>query len=630
MTAPHTNRDTHSRRLVLSAAAALCALTLACYAQVYSFDFIYIDDDVYVIDNPLVHRGFTPENIREVFTSFRGGIWMPLTTLTFIADHSLFGLHPGGYHITNLVFHCMNTLLLFFVIVRMTGAPGPCFFAAALFGVHPLHVESVAWISERKDVLSVFFFMLCLLTYVSYVRKRRFGFYLLCAFLFIAGLMAKPMLVTFPAVLLLLDWWPLGRFADNTERASMVLAEKLPLFAVSAAAGYIAYRAQQHGESITGLDVLPLVHRCANALTAYGTYLLQTAVPHNMGILYPHPGIDVSFQTAGLSALVLMLASVIAIRVRTASPAVLFGWLWFLGTLVPVIGLVQIGPHARADRFMYIPLIGLAVAVAWGMPRFLSLLPKSKIITRTLAALVLLLFSIITAAQVSLWKNSETLFAHTLQVTEDNFRIHNNLGHVYYRQGHTAGALEHFARAAALNPSYARSRHNLGVVLSEKKQYRDALYHLSAAVRLEPGNARYRTALGGVLFDLKQYKRARLHFGKAVELNPGSLLIKQGSVEEAIALYRSLLKKNPGYAAAHYNLGAALYRLGRIGEAAQAFQEAIRHRPRYGKAYFALGNIRFRQGRLEESIGLLRRALTLMPDHAGTERLLRKAREKIK
>ena len=428
------------------------------YWQVGGHRFVNFDDNVYVSENPQVLRGLTPESVSWAFATAHGDNWYPLTWLSYMADIELFGLNAGWHHRVNMLLHLANTVLLFLVLWRMTGGMWQSGFVAALFGVHPLHVESVAWVSERKDVLSALFWMLTMGAYLRYARRPTVGRYLAVAVLLALGLMCKPMLVTLPCVLLLLDWWPLGRLAPAASQSARpvlgrflrLVWEKVPLFGLSAASAAITYLAQAMGGSTSRIMDLTLGSRVSNVVVSYAVQLWRTVWPSSLGPFYPHPAsihADTPAWATIASVLLLSGLTVVALRQAGGRPFLAVGWFWFVGTMVPVIGLIQTGSHATADRFTHLPLVGVFIAIAWGIP---AALPEWRFRRATLAVgggAVVLALAGAAWTQVGFWRDSEVLWSRALAVTDRNWLALNNLGDVYYRLGRYQQALGYFQEA---------------------------------------------------------------------------------------------------------------------------------------------------------------------------------------
>lgn len=482
---------------------ALSLLVSIVYWQVGGHDFITLDDDTYVYMNPPVLKGLAPESISWAFTTFHGANWHPLTWLSHMFDVELFGQNAGWHHRMNLLYHLLNTELLFLVLWRMTGGMWQSAFVAALFGVHPLHVESVAWVAERKDVLSTLFWILTMGAYLRYARRPGIGRYLLVTAAFALGLMCKPMLVTLPFVLLLLDWWPLGRLApaDSSVPPSWrryvpvffrLVWEKVPLLGISAISCGITYLAQAKGGAVLHFEHLPFGSRISNALVSYVVYLGKTVWPSSLAVFYPHPatihGNVPAWEIAGATFLLCGL-SILALREGHRRPYLTVGWLWFLGTLVPVIGVVQVGGQAMADRYTYVPLIGFFIIIAWGIPAVLSgwhfRIPALWVTGGTLV----LALSVAAWSQVGYWRDSVTLFSRALAITDRNWLALNNLGIFYGDHGQYPKAIGYFQETLRIRPDFPTAWNNMGVSYAILGQYQQAIGCFQEALRIKPDYA---------------------------------------------------------------------------------------------------------------------------------------------
>ncbi len=505
----------------------LVLATAVVYLQLNNYDFVNFDDDDYVTENRHVQTGLTSGNITWAFTTFHAGNWHPLTWISHMLDCQLFGLKPGLHHLVNLFFHMANTLLLFLILRRMTNALWQSAFVAALFALHPLHVESVAWVAERKDVLSTFFWMLTMGAYVFYVERRELKRYLLALFFFGLGLMAKPMLVTLPFVLLLLDYWPLRRLqmekplADDSVNSEKfvkphrkkkerrrsairaghvskpekqirqqpaighIILEKVPFFVLSLASSIVTYMAQQKGGAVRSLQSFPLTTRIANALVSYCGYIGKILWPENLALLYPHSGMPPVWKVIG-AVLFLGIITFLIIRTVKRFPWLTVGWLWYLGTLVPVIGLVQVGMQAMADRYTYVPIIGVLIMVAWGVPELLEKWRHRNAALATVTVVILCIFSFVTWKQVQYWQNNTTLFKHTLEKTTNNPIIHYNLGNLLASQGKFDDAIKQFRESIRISPGYAKAHNNLGNALLYQGRLDEAIGSYREALRINP------------------------------------------------------------------------------------------------------------------------------------------------
>jgi len=612
MTGKNTNSGIFFNiRLSIIVCLFLVTAIFTVYWQVRNHQFINFDDNLYVTENSYVQKGFTLKNVIWSFTAFYAKNWHPLTWLSHMLDCTLYGMNPGSHHLTSVLFHIWNALLLFFLLRRMTGALWRSGFVAALFALHPLHVESVAWVAERKDVLSTFFWMLTIWSYVGYVERPAIYRYLLVILFFVLGLMTKPMLVTLPFVLLLLDYWPLNRFSFekstccSSRRESTVchlVWEKIPLFSLAAASSVVTFLAQKSGGALGSLDVYPLGVRIANALVSYASYIGKMIWPNNLAILYPHPGMLPMKQVAG-AGLLLLFISLLAIWTVKRRPWFTVGWLWYIGTLVPVIGLVQVGIQAMADRYTYVPLIGLFIIVAWGIHELLKRWRYRIVGLLAITALFLLILIVITRIQVRYWTNSISLFEHAIEVTDGNFVAHNNLGGALAEPGRIAEAMSHYFEALRINPDYGKTHYNLGNALVAQGNLDEAFFHYSEALRIDSDHA-------------------DAHY------NLGIVLEMQGRLIEAIFHYYSALRIKPESPEIHYNLGSTLVVQGNFKDAIFHFSEALRVKPDYAEAHNNLGVVLARQGRLPEAIIHFRKALQINPGNDGAQKNLKKALEK--
>jgi Flp pilus assembly protein TadD len=521
-------------------------------------------------------------------------------------DVQLFGMTAGLHHVVNVLLHVANVLLLFGVLRRMTGAFGPSAFVAALFAVHPLHVESVAWIAERKDVLSTLFFMLTLWGYVGYVQKRGAWRYAMLLACFALGLMTKPMLVTLPFVLLLLDWWPLGRAAGSRQAGRVVpqagrvrlqgwaawgplIVEKLPLFALSAGASAVAFFTQERGGAMGTLQWLPVARRIGNALVAYAAYLGKTFWPAGLSPFYPL-GDSVPPGSVAGAVLVLAVVSAVVARMARRRPHLAVGWLWYLGTLLPVIGLVQVGLQSMADRFTYVPLIGIFIAVAWGVPELTARWRPGRVALPAAAALIVLACVVTARAQVGYWRDSVALWTRATELTlhVDTYQAHMGLGATLAQQGRVDEAIGHFSEAARLKPESAEADHELGLLLAGQGRIDEALAAFTEAVRRRPSFAEAHSNLGLALARKGRTAEAMDRYAQALALDPdlpgvhnnlGVLLDEQGKVGEALPHYAEAVRLRPDFELARVNLGVALARTGRMTEAIGEFREALRINP---------------------------------------------------
>lgn len=583
--------------------------TLVVYNPVNRHRFVNYDDDHYVTENTHVRAGLTWDTIAWAFTSTEQANWHPLAWLSHALDCQLFHLNPAGHHFSSLLIHALNAALLFLLLVWATRRVGTSLLVAALFALHPINVESVAWIAERKNVLSTFFFFATIGTYGWYALKPNWQRYLAVAALFALALMAKAMVITLPCVLLLLDYWPLGRIQGSPgsakpvpqEAMSTLLLEKVPLLLLSGGSALIALRAQQAGGTIRSMSQFSAGVRIENALVAYAMYLWKMVWPARLAPLYPHPGDSLSAWQVALSLLVLASMSAVALTCRSKR-YLLVGWLWFLGTLLPVIGLVQAGDAAMADRYAYIPLIGIFVMMAWGLAD-LADAQKLSLASRAIpAACVLLILGLVTQRQLSYWANSYDLWSHTLAVTVPNFIAEDNLGGALLLMGEPDQAYPHFQAAAKINPRDPMSHSNIGTYLQEHGQTEEAVaqYKIAVALTSHPGLLASTYAnMGSAYRDLGDDGKALQSYGQALRLNPnqsnaffglGVLLEKQGKLNDAIFDYSRAVELTPT-AQGYVRLGHALQRAGQRQEAVAAYRAALTISPDWKEAQDAINSV---------------------------------------
>jgi tetratricopeptide (TPR) repeat protein len=566
--------------------ATLLLATFAVYAPVRHFEFINYDDYAYITENPYVRQGVTAAGVKWALTSSDAANWFPVTRLSHMLDVQLFGLDSGWHHLTNALVHALATLMLFAFLHFATGSRWASSFVAFVFAVHPLHVESVAWVAERKDVLCALFWFSSLYAYVRYAERPGVRRYLLVVLPFCLGLMSKPMTVTLPFVLLLLDVWPLRRqFPTWAAR----VGEKVPLFLLAAAAALITYVSQQRAGAVTTLNVHSLGSRSANALVSYVVYITKTIWPSGLAAFYPYP-VDLPLWQPSLAGLFLVAVSIIVLRSSRKYLAV--GWLWYLGTLVPVIGIVQVGAQARADRYMYIPMIGLAIMVAWGIADILRQWPQAKPLVITTAAGACLVLALLAGFQIPYWSNSETLFRHALAVTERNSVAHNNLGNALAAMpGHLPEAIAEYEAALEIEPGHAEAHSNFGAALLQTPgQLQAAITHLETALRIRPDFPEAHNNLGSALLQIPDRARdATAQFEEALRLKPdyeeahsnlGNALARiPGRLPDAIKEYEAALRIDSSDAETRYNLGTALAQAGRHVDARAQFERALILRP---------------------------------------------------
>jgi tetratricopeptide (TPR) repeat protein len=540
--------------------AILFLATFAVYFQVRHHEFILYDDPDYVTDNLHVRGGLTPEGVAWAFTTGHAGNWFPLTWMSHMVDCQIFGVDSGAHHLINVLFHALAALLLFAVLRRMTGAVWRSAFVAFLFSLHPLHVESVAWIAERKDVLSAFLWFLTIWAYLGYVKRPGRGRYLMVMVVFSLGLMAKSMVVTLPIVLLLLDLWPLQRIAFGGQplpngRGSVgrILLEKVPMLALSLGVAVVTYVVQRRGHAVMPLDLIPLSQRLANALVSYVAYVADMLWPARLAVFYPFP-LHVPLWQPVAAGLAVLAVSILALRSIERRPYLAVGWFWYLVTLTPVIGLVQVGSQARADRYTYIPTVGLSIALAWGAAEFVRSRPRLRTAMAAAAVASCLACAALTWRQAGFWQDTISLFRHSLSVTSGNFLGYNILGVALRDRGRLEEAITSYREALKIHPQFEEALVNLSRALSEQGRADEALTHVAAAAQIKPDDVE-------------------------AQYNLGTELADRGRFAEAVEALQIAVRLKPDYAKAHANLGSALANLGRLDEAIAQFNEALRIDP---------------------------------------------------
>jgi tetratricopeptide (TPR) repeat protein len=613
----------------------LAVLTLVVFLPAVGHDFVCFDDGVYVSENPQVLAGLTSPSLRWAFSTLHAGYYQPMTWLSLQGDAQLFGVQPWGFHLGNVLWHAANVVLVFAVFRRLTGAAGRSAAVAGLFAVHPLHVESVAWVTERKDVLSLFFALLAIAAYAAWTERGGAGRYLAVLASFALSLLAKPMLVTLPFVLLLLDFWPLRRFenADGRmegDRKSAIcnlqsaILEKLPLFALALGMAALTIQAHKQVGGLVPLERLPLGVRLANAVVACAWYLGKTFWPVGLAPFYPYPIQGLSAWQVALCALLLVVISALALASLRRRPYLAVGWLWFLGALVPVLGLVQAGDQAVADRFTYFPHLGLFLMVVWGLadvPLPRALAPGALRAGVTVAACFAL--AACTWRQVGYWRDSVTVLQHALRVSEDNPMAHDALGNALARQGRLEAACGHFAEAVRLDPGSPKARVNFGQALLLLGRREEAVVQYREALRLFPGGAPVHFQQGVALYQLGRTQEAIDQFAEAARLDPartlahfnlGVLLAEQGDSAGAVLHFRRVLDLDPDSGpTVHAHLGRQFLRTGRPQEAVEEYRAALKLEPDSAALAYPLGRALARCARWEEAEEAFRHAIRLQP-----------------
>lgn len=657
----------------------LVLVTLAVFWNVRTHDFVNFDDNIYVTENPFVTSGWTVEGLIWAFTTILDGHWHPLTWLSHMTDCGLFGLNPGCHHMTSLILHLLNVLLLFSVLRLMTGAVLRSAVVAALFAIHPLHVEPVAWVASRKDVLSAFFWMLTMWAYVVYCRHPAISRYILMLFFFAAGIMSKSMVVTLPVVFFLMDFWPLNRVRQGStdgkkdlEKSKLpssgfhrfslprLIAEKLLLFILLGLSAILAVSAMLSVQPFTMQlsSIMPEWDNIVRVPVSYMIYIGKMFWPYKLAVTYPYPEVIPSWQAAGAAVLFIFI-SVLAIFQARKRPYFIVGWLWYIVTLIPVIRLFNIGPQNIADRYTYIPLIGLFIIIAWGIPDLLARLRYRRVLLCISTTMMLIWLSVSSYVHLGYWQNSLTLFNRAINVTSDNWlahynlgsfllrkgniseavnhfsetiRIrpgnedaHNNLGNAFVKLGRPDDAVRHYLEALKIKPSDAEFHNNLAIALDMQGNSEEAIRHYSEALRIKPGLAKVHNNLGNALKRQARLEESVRHLSRAVQIDPvnaeyhkdlGIGLAKQGKTKEAISHFSEAVKIEPLNADFHNNLAIALDMKGDTEEAIRHYSEALRIKPDYAKAHYNLGNTLRRLGRLKEAVRHLNEAARLSPEDA--------------
>ena len=627
--------ETHERTKLALVCVALIFVTVIAFEPVRRNGFVNYDDDKYVTDNPHVLKGLTWESVSWAFGTTHTSNWHPITWLSHMADCEFFGSNQLGHHFSSLAIHIVNVVLLFLVLRRMTGSVWASAFVAAIFGVHPLRVESVAWVAERKDVLSGFFWMLSLFLYARYCERESIGRYAAVFLCFCVGLMAKAMLITLPLVLLLLDYWPLGRMRRNKRTLPGLLIEKAPLFLAAIVSAIVTYIVQAKYGSVKVGESWPLWIRVANAFVSYVGYIDVMFIPRGLAVLYPHAGRSLPLFQALLCVVAMVAVCGGVIQMARRYPAIAVGWFWYVVMLVPVIGFIQIGVQSMADRYTYLPSIGIGIMLAWGAAELLPNKAAGKIILSLCGAAIIGALVFCTRAQAAHWRDSIRLCERALSVTENNYVMHNNLANALQANGQPGEAIKHYYQAIAIKDDYADPYNNLGVMLQKLGQVDSAIAAYCKAIALRPGYARAHNNLGIALQSQAKFTEAAGHFRQAVEANPkyaeahsnlGGVFFAQNKVEDAIKCFRRALEIDAEYAQAYYNLALAMQGQGKLDDAARYYSDAVRIAPGYINAYNNLGTVLALQGKFQQAVTSFRQVLALDPNNASAKKNLWKTR----
>jgi len=629
-------KEVWQRHRVAIVGILLAVVTVLLYLPMRNHGFVDYDDPDYVLNNVQIKKGVTGEGIIWALTRSHSSNWHPLTWISHMLDWQMFGDKAGGHHMVNLLFHTLNTVLLLLVLRKLTGSLWRSAFVAALFAWHPLHVESVAWVSERKDVLSGFFWILTIWAYGHYVEKRSWQRYTLTLVFFALGLMSKPMVVTLPCVLLLLDWWPLRRWdwpgkADDaaaprkTESLGFLLVEKIPFIALTIGSSLATFWAQKAGGAVASVSIIPLENRIANAFISYQRYLEMMFLPRNLAVIYPHPQGDWTWWRLTIAILLLVAVLAVGVWLARRKGYLITGWLWYLGSLVPMIGLVQVGSQALADRYTYIPLIGVFVMIVWGLAELVNRWPQLKEGLAITGGLALVACLTLTSMQLRVWKDSYALFGHAAKVVPRNFIAHRNLGDFYVGRGDYDVGFGHFKKALEYLPKYTEVHNNWGVALFKQNKHAESVPHFLKALEIKKDNTEARINLANALTLLGKTDEAIGHYQEVLKVKPqfadahnnlGNAYVFKQRYDEAIACYTEALRLKPEYAEAHTGLGLALSKKGRADEALTSYRESLRLNPNLMEAHHNLALSLAGKGLLDEAMLHYAEAVRLKPDNA--------------
>jgi protein O-mannosyl-transferase len=631
----HPSDKPPSFLIIVLVLLTIVALNVIIYAPSLNYDFLHYDDPIYVSENIEVARGLTGHGVLWAFTTGLSANWHPLTWLSHMLDVQFYGMIAERHHLTNMLLHIANSLLLFWLVFRTTRLWRRSAVVALLFAVHPLHVESVVWIAERKDVLSALFWMLTFHTYVSYVRRPLLRHRLTVFLIFLLGLMAKPMLVTLPFILLLFDIWPLHRVSLKAGQRKVWLQlflEKIPLFSLSVISSVVTIIAQWRGGAVQNLEMLSLSQRVANAVVSYVLYLVQMVWPRNLIAYYAYE--PPSLWLLAISVLVLASISVSAILLARRYPYLLVGWIWYLVTLLPVIGLIQVGEQSRADRYTYVPLIGIFILVAWGVSHLVAIRRYRGIELGIAAGILICILTILARRQVRYWESDLSLWEHAVQEMPRNYFARTNLGTAFVTRGDLDAAIDQYTEALRLKPNSASTCNGLGIVLSKKGLLSEAERYYGEALRINPNFAEARANLGTVLGTLGKNEDAISEFLAALKLDPqkaeihynlGFAYAKLDKMDEAVAYYNKALELKPSYAEAHVELGNILFIKGELAGAIEHYSKSLAINPDLWNAHINLGLALMNQKRLAEAIFHFKEALRTNPDSMEAQKYLEMA-----
>lgn len=596
----------NKRTAVLILTITLVVLTLLIYWDVQSYEFLNYDDNEFIVDNEHIRDGFSPDSLVYAFTDINSGIWHPVTWLSHIMDCQLYGLNPMGHHWNNLIFHLINAILVFLIFNRMTGALFRSFFVASLFAIHPVQIESVAWVAERKNVLSTLFYLLCIFSYIRHVKDQKKRKYITIILFYILGLMSKPMMVTMPFVLLLLDFWPLDRFKIWRERGNegsvrssrSIIKEKIPFLIIAVIFSVISWKSQYISGAMTDLETIPLYARIELSLVSYINYLYNLIWPTNLAFFYPYTGNIPLWKVLGAS-LLLFIFCAYSIYCYKNKKHIFFGWLWFVITISPVIGLVHLGDQAMADRYMYLPCIGIFIAVTWEVHNLIAYIGRPKFLFIFFYSAVILTFSLVSIVQVKNWRNNYSLYSHAIEVTADNYVAHANLGAALLNSGRTDEAIYHLEKAFEIKPQSRKTHFDMGTAQAAKKNFYEAKKYYNWILERFPNDMETIYQLGRVYFDLGEYDKARYYLSTFLKQNPkhvkaliylGHISLKLEKYKDAKKYYLSAIKLHPDSPEVLNNLGTIYYKEGDLIESTHFFKLALKYKPDFRDAYLNLKN----------------------------------------
>ena len=621
------NLSSRERVIIIGLCLLLIAGVVAVYAQTAGFNFVDYDDPDYVKNNSKVPEGLTFGGIQWAFTTTYGSNWFPLVWLSLMLDRTIFGFWAGGFHLVNVAFHIANTILLFWVLKRYTKAVWASFFVAALFGLHPLHVESVAWVTERKDVLCTLFWLLTMLAYLRYVETPTTKRYVIICVIFALGLMSKSMLVTLPFVLLLMDYWPLRRLlpedAGKGVSIGRLIWEKAPLFMLSAVSSAVTFIVQKTGGAMVRLGNVTIGYRIENAIVSYCDYILKTFWPVDLAVFYPYPTKPLADWKVAASLAVLAAITIVVILLRRRRYLIV-GWFWYLGTLVPVVGVVQVGLQAMADRYTYIPLTGIFIMLAWLAGDIVAQRRFGQVLAGIAGSVILIVLGAMSFVQVGYWRDTFSLFAHCVAVTPDNFVARSYRGLGFAEKGDNESAVRDVEAALRLEPNEIRTLYNLAGMRVKQGRIDEAVEYYNRILELNPGDASTYITLAAMESNKENLERAMEFYREGLKYHPengdlhgklGAMLLQTGQVDEAIKELEAAVKVKAD-SATYEILGMAMLTKGDVDKATRYFNRAIKIDPANAEAHYNLGNTFLAQGLLAKAVGEYGMAIKAKPNYA--------------